>query len=340
MKRHFVITSTAPQPFANDVSVRLYFSNAELQSLIDSSLGNDIPSDKCSENDNTSSINDLYVTKYTDLNPGQPTEDGDYNNNLVAPGGIYKVYGDTAIFSSGNYQSHVYPAGPLDKYPVGFPSLYAGGQGHHYVELNVREFSELWLHGSSSGAALPVEMLYLEANAVDNSYIEVKWATLIEINNAGFQVERSPDGKAWTAIGWVDGHDNTTVQQTYKYNDHDVIPGVRYYYRLKQVDNDGMYEYSGIVSAILTGQITFSVKDFIPNPAATKTNLIVTATNEQEIEVNFYNVIGQKVLSSRTWLTKGANMLEYDISDLAIGTYTASVSSANEIYSKKLVITR
>jgi hypothetical protein len=326
MQRHFVITSTAAQPFANPVSVRLYFSDEELDSLINASIGNNVPGDLCSNNDDVNSLSDLYVTKYSG-----PNEDGDYSNNLVS--GIYKVYGNPTALPT-------QPDGPLSKTQNGFSTLYQNGASHHYVDLAVTEFSEMWLHGSGSGSALPVEMIYFEANAIDNEYIGLKWATLLEINNSGFQVERSTDGNTWTTIGWVDGHNNTTTEQDYTYDDKTVAAGIRYYYRLKQIDNDGQYEYTGIVSAILSGQVTFNVKDFVPNPATSQTSLIITSNNDQEIEISIYNIVGAKVLGGKYNLNKGGNKVDLNIVNLAAGTYTALISSDNEVYTKKLVITK
>lgn len=322
MQRHFMVT--AQNAFSNPIGLRVYFTNDELQALISASQSNDALGDICSETDNIYDINGLYLTKYTGID-----EDGDYTNN--SPSGLYKVYGDATSLP-------IQPDGPMNKSNGGFSTVYSGAQSHHYAELSVSEFSELWLHGSQSGAALPVEMLYLEANAIDNSYIQVKWATLLEINNNGFQVERSTDGLAWDAIGWVDGNNNTTTQIDYAYNDNAVTSGIRYYYRLKQVDNDGAYDYTGIVSAIINKQFVFSIKDFIPNPAMSTTSMIVLSNNAMEVEVNFFNVIGEVMLTAKHQLNAGSNVVNFDVEGLAAGTYTAVISSANEVYSKKLVI--
>ncbi len=324
MKRHFVITSTVAP--TSPVTVRLYFTPTELSDLISESHANDISGNSCTELDNINNLNELYVTKYTGS-----LEDGDYSNNDAA--GTYRVFGNTTSLPT-------QPDGPLNKYSNGFPSLFDSGSPYHYVEFSVTEFSEIWMHGSQNATPLPVEMIYFEANAIDNSYIQLKWATELEINNHGFQVERSLDGQNWGVIGWVDGHNNSTTQQSYTYNDYNVQPNVRYYYRLKQVDNDGMFEYTSIVSAIISGDVTFNVKDFVPNPTAQNTSLIVTATTEQEVTVNLYNAIGQVVTSNSYHLNKGGNQLTFDLSQLAVGTYTAVLSSANDIYSRKLVITR
>ena len=335
MKRHFVLTSTAAQPFASDVQVRLYFTDAELDSLKVASIENNIAGGiNCTMSDDVTGLNDLYVTKYDDPNTGHATVDGNYNNNLTgAAGGIYKVYGSPSGMPT-------QPNGGLTKVAGGFSSYFAGAQqAHHYVQLTVREFSEFWLHGSTNATPLPVEMLFLEAEAINNDHIQLRWATALEVNNSGFEVQRSTDGQTWTKIGWVEGHNNTTVTTDYSFNDNTVAPNIRYYYRLKQIDNDLAFEFTDVVTAIIYGEAKTTVRDFMPNPATDKTNLVITTTAEQTITVDFYDLLGQKVMSEKHQLNKGSNIIEFDTRSFASGTYTALVSG-NETVTKKLVKTK
>ena len=138
----------------------------------------------------------------------------------------------------------------------------------------------------------------------------------------------------------MNGNNNITTQTNYTFDDLNVVVNTVYYYRLKQVDNDGAFEYTDIVSARINGEVSFSVKDFVPNPTMDRTNLIVTASKDQDITVAFYNVVGQKVLESSHQLNKGGNRLEFDLGRLASGTYTAIVSSANDVYTKKVVLAK
>lgn len=285
-----------------------------------SNFGND-----CNANDDVTNINDLYVTKYTAPPGSLNTENGQYDDNIATqnnPSAIYRLFGDNTTPALGN--------GPLRKdrftnnSPVNFDGIYGRStpsvsgvpQPHHFVELDVEEFSEFWLHGTSHITPLPVEMIYLEANAVNNAFIQLKWATALEVNNDGFQIERSTDGQTWATIGWVNGNDNATTQTNYTFDDVNVVANTVYYYRLKQVDNDGAFEYTDIVSARITGEVSFSVKDFVPNPTMDKTNLIITASKDQDITVTFYNVVGQNVLESTHQVSKGGTRLEFELGKL------------------------
>ena len=340
MERHFVIQSTkstGANSFASNVGVRLYFSDAELQDLIywtnhNATASAGTVNASCAAAEVVNNTGMLYVTKYTDPNPTTVnytnTEDGNYSNNN--PSGIYRMFGPGvttlgAPFTGIDGQSGVFSS-----------SL---GANRHYVEFNVREFSELWLSGSGDIEPLPVEMIYFEAEAINNEYIQLAWATDIEINNKEFQIERSTDGQNWTQIGIVDGNGNSTVKQTYTYNDVNVVPEVHYYYRLKQVDFNLEYKYTGVVSAAIYGNAAFSIS-ISPNPTYGTTNLIINTTKEQAVSVEVYDMLGQKAATSNNQLVNGYNRIELDLNRLAAGTYTVSVTSANQVYTKKLVIAK
>jgi hypothetical protein len=328
MQRHFVIKSDQPQPFTNDVQVRLFFTNTELDSL---EQATNFPyEDICQQVGSVKSLNDLFVTKYDG-----PNEDSLYANNSPAPTGIYSVYGHEAP-----YQNLTEPNGPLSWDSTGFATIYPNGAANHWVQFSVHEFSELWLGGSQwESTPLPVSLLYLQAEAVTN-YIDVSWATAVEINNNYFAIERSTDGATWDSIGLVLGHGNTTTETDYSYNDLNVIPDTRYYYRLKQVDYNGNSKLTGVVSAIINGSSDFDIHGFIPNPATNSTSLVITSSSNIQVHIDFFNIIGQKITGSDYQITKGPNQLQFETDKFASGTYTAVITTANSIYNRKLVITR
>ena len=190
-------------------------------------------------------------------------------------------------------------------------------------------------------SSLPVELIYLEAEAINNQYIQVSWATDLEINNKEFEVERSLDGQNWTHIGTVDGHGNSTVKQTYAYNDNNVMPDVVYYYKLRQVDFNGDSKETDMVSAMLTGKGSFAISDFIPNPTRDNSKIIITTGNEMNISVKLYDILGQQLTADKTYsLTAGENNVDFETQGLAAGNYTAVISAGNKIYSKRLVVVR
>ncbi|MFM9948121.1 MAG: choice-of-anchor D domain-containing protein [Saprospiraceae bacterium] len=117
-----------------------------------------------------------------------------------------------------------------------------------------------------SQAALPIELINFEVAATDKN-TSLTWATATELNNDFFQIERSPDGRTFEAIGEVDGAGTSSETLQYAYTDEKPLSGWNYY-RLKQVDFDGQFAYSP-VRAVLMGKATANLDQLrlFPNPA-------------------------------------------------------------------------
>ncbi|MEM9830858.1 MAG: T9SS type A sorting domain-containing protein [Bacteroidota bacterium] len=122
--------------------------------------------------------------------------------------------------------------------------------------------------GSSEPSTLPVEFLEFTAEAQRFSVL-LKWKTASEENNDFFEVQRSKDGESWEKIGIVDGAGNSSSIVSYSYKDENPLVGT-IYYRLRQVDFDGKFDYSKITSVEVDGYpaLNTSVLDIrvFPNP--------------------------------------------------------------------------
>lgn len=107
---------------------------------------------------------------------------------------------------------------------------------------------ETWWHDNLTVTGipdpLPVELVYFIADTYNN-YLEIKWKTASEIQNDYFQVERSTDGINYTGIYFIAGAGNSTTPIGYSIQTQ--LPTTNSYYRLKQVDFSGTYEYSKII---------------------------------------------------------------------------------------------
>jgi hypothetical protein len=210
--------------------------------------------------------------------------------------------------------------------------------------FGVSGFSGFYVYSASSisgdNNALPVTLVSFTAQAVDNKFIELDWITASEINNAGFQLERSTDGTNYQAIGWVDGHGTSTVQNEYKYSDLTAVPGIVYYYHLKQIDVDGHYAYSNIASASLIGGKGFTVEGLYPNPANSQVSIGVISNIGTSATVTITDMLGRSVLVQDWALSIGYNTNPFDVSNIANGTYVVTITSGDVRSSKRLVITR
>jgi hypothetical protein len=146
--------------------------------------------------------------------------------------------------------------------------------------------------------ALPVTWLSFNAEK-DNNSVSVSWSTGLEINNSHFVIERSVDGDTWNEIGQISGKGDFNGVSDYNFNDYYPSEGVNYY-RVKQVDYDGMVSYSLVKSVVFMTNVLASSSVY-PNPANEFVTIDIPFNNA---DVNYSiidlsgNIVDQGVVSS------------------------------------------
>jgi len=200
-------------------------------------------------------------------------------------------------------------------------------------------FSHFQMARSQTGSTLPVEMLYLTAQGVDNKFIRLNWATAVEINNSGFKVMRSSNGSHFEQIGWVDNKTggNSTSETTYSFDDNTAQPNITYYYKLNQVDFDGASKDSKIVEASLQGADVVA-SEFFPNPANESTQIIISTPVAEKYTVELYNMTGQLIMQNEIITGAGSSRFSFSTSTLAQGSYRAAFKSGNQTFTRNLNI--
>lgn len=222
-----------------------------------------------------------------------------------------------------------------------FPTVGFLACPNQYTLSGMTSFSVFTINGANSGStSLPVKYLYLRATPIDNSYIHLDWATAIEIDNKGFDIERSVDGVHFDKIGWVNGHGNATQVNYYSEDDKRVSSDIDYYYRLNQIDNNGNHAYSSIVTARLFSEKSFVVSDFLPTQLTEKTRLNIFTSIDRNLTFDIYDALGQHISRTERQLQAGSSRVDFDFSDIASGTYSALIQSNGEYLSRKFVIVR
>ena len=107
-------------------------------------------------------------------------------------------------------------------------------------------FDDIFVYETTCSIALPIELLSFTGEYnINNGFDELKWLTASESNNDRFEIYSSIDGEYWNFVGQVDGAGNSTETISYYYNNKTTSSLV--YYRLKQIDYDGEFEYSDII---------------------------------------------------------------------------------------------
>ncbi|MFY0674530.1 MAG: T9SS type A sorting domain-containing protein [Bacteroidia bacterium] len=169
-----------------------------------------------------------------------------------------------------------------------------------------------------SGQALPITLQAFNI-LLSKDVILLNWTTASEENNEGFELQRSYDGLIFEPIGWVDGNGNSLSPIDYSFIDREASIGKTktIYYRIRQVDFDGVFNYTLTRSINLDGSSSIT---WFPNPA--RENIIVN-TNEIAI-IEVYDMAGKTVLTSNTLESNSV-----DVSRIEMGTYLMIIKNMN-----------
>jgi hypothetical protein len=190
----------------------------------------------------------------------------------------------------------------------------------------------------AAAVPLPVELISFNANKVNDAQVRLDWSTAWEINNRGFEIERSTNGVYWTNIGFVEGNGNSN--QLLNYTFPTSLAGINsslVYYRLKQVDFNGKFEYSPVRTVRLNGAVA-KVEGIYPNPAMNRISVNLGAVEAGNIaKVIIMDMTGKVIMASEQMIEAGNTALDMNIDNLNRGNYIVNISSATTSYNTKLI---
>lgn len=191
-------------------------------------------------------------------------------------------------------------------------------------------FSRFTLGNKNGGNnPLPVKIVSFSGSCGTNATI-LEWTTATEINNDFFTVETSKDGNVWTSVKNIKGAGNSNQLVNYSC----IIPGVvatTSFYRLKQTDFDGKFEYTQPISVknCKTGPSTVTI---YPNPSAGVVNINFNGEKETIQTIEVYNLMGSKIFNTIGF--QG----QIDLSNAPAGIYYAYLVGINETMVQKIVL--
>jgi|CZKP01.1.fsa_nt_gi hypothetical protein len=204
-------------------------------------------------------------------------------------------------------------------------------------------------YGSSSAAAwtnlgaasaTPVELTSFSAS-VEKGAVNLSWNTATEINNMGFNVERSANKSDWTKIAFVQGHQNSTSTISYSYVDKSVSQSGTYYYRLKQIDNDGSFKYSSITEISVNTPSVFSLNQNYPNPFNPSTIISYSLPIASNVKLIVYNSIGQPVrVLENGFKNAGTYNVSFNASELSSGIYFCKIEAGQFSSIRKMMLVK
>lgn len=186
---------------------------------------------------------------------------------------------------------------------------------------------------------LPVELSSFTAKYIEQSNVDLNWITKTEVNNYGFNVERRINESEWDSITFIEGHGNSNSPKEYSYSDKDLFAGgSKFQYRLKQVDNDGSFEYSDVVEVeIVPNQHELSQN--YPNPFNPSTTIRFSLPKQTQLKLNLYNMLGELVETIAEGNYKVGNYkVTFNASNLPSGVYIYRIESSDFVLTKKMML--
>ncbi len=205
----------------------------------------------------------------------------------------------------------------------------------------VSSFSVWALVDSTDPHVVPVELMSFAARTDAKDGVMLEWATSSETNNYGFYIERSIDNENFNQIGFVRGSGNSSKEISYSYIDADVYEVGTYYYRLRQVDFDGKFEYSGIVSVNIKAPDKYTLLQAYPNPFNPVTNIEFNLKENGYVRLMVYNTLGQVVQTLvDDDLNAGKHKVTFNARNLASGIYIYKLNVNGFTDTKKIVLVK
>jgi len=194
-----------------------------------------------------------------------------------------------------------------------------------------------WTLGASS-SPIPVELTSFTANVNNNGSVVLNWSTATEVNNQMFKIERRSKESQFITIGHVEGYGTTTEPQVYSYIDNTVEPRT-YYYRLKQIDFSGQYEYSDEIEIEVNGPLTFGLEQNYPNPFNPSTLIKYSVPENGFVNLSVHNLVGEevRVLVNET-VDAGFYEVAFNAANLPSGTYFYRLQAGNTVQVKKMIL--
>jgi hypothetical protein len=185
---------------------------------------------------------------------------------------------------------------------------------------------------------LPVELSAFSAN-VNNRNVVLNWTTETEINNQGFEIERRRAEGQFATIGHVSGNGTTTERKEYSFTDFSLEAG-NYFYRLKQIDFNGTFEYSNEVSAeIVAAPVEFALNQNYPNPFNPTTSINFTLAEPTFVKLAVYNLLGEEVqVLKNEYMNEGSFDVKFDAGSFPSGMYLYKIETAQFTSVRKMML--
>ena len=186
---------------------------------------------------------------------------------------------------------------------------------------------------------IPVELISFIATA-NGKEVTLVWSTATELNNQGFEVQRKFGSNDFVTIGSVKGNGTTTSPNHYSFVDKLIDVG-KYFYRLKQIDFDGTFEYSNEIEVEVRVLDKFTLEQNYPNPFNPVTTIGYVLQEKSNAKVTILNSLGEEIaVLVNEEQDKGYHKVEFNGSKLTSGVYFYRLKAGEFISTKKMILLR
>jgi hypothetical protein len=291
----------------------------------------------------------LDVKYYSGVNPPNTFAGATYMNaywNIVPSGGSgysssIALLQDASILGSVSTSSNLKLSryvGPGTQWTIPFTTAVDNIAG----TMSVAGINTFGIYTGTDGSfnPLPVELLSFKAFTI-NDDVKLLWSTASELNNTGFAVEHSVDGKTFEETDFVKSNGNSNSITNYGVIDHEAFGKHEVnilYYRLRQQDANGHYSYSSIELVFYGNKKAADLTSVYPNPFNDQVTLKLVSASDSEALLTIVDITGKELLTSNKQFTKGYNHILIDeVSSLHAGIYFLTVDTNGEKQVLKLI---
>jgi len=283
---------------------------------------------------NVGSGDTLYVT-----NDVLMDDNGWGTNITIANGGVMIIGGDLNEVNYNNFEIDgvLVVCGNLAVGNINNSSgkIYVSGTATGSFNGIIANFNNLAADYPIINAMIPCAILPIKLTSFNATYtsrlVNFMWQTASEINNDYFTIERSADGLNWEWVNDINGAGNSSELLDYNAIDENPYPRMSYY-RLKQTDFDGQFEYSNTIAVAMKNDSDEEVLVF-PNPTFNKITVVGESGELEGLKV--YNILEQNIISAINIISKQENILEIDLSNIEPGVFILKTKTKSQKIFKK-----
>jgi photosystem II stability/assembly factor-like uncharacterized protein len=252
-----------------------------------------------------------------------------------APGfeNFFMVVGDDGIINGKSYYSTDFgnlwnsvPVATQSLYDVSMTTNNAWAVGPNGVILKM-----------NLSSVVPVELTAFTAQS-ENQKVILNWTTATELNNNGFEIQRKVAESEFATVGFVKGEGTTSNQREYSYIDKELVDG-KYFYRLKQIDFNGTYEYSNVIEIDVRSLNEYALEQNYPNPFNPTTTIGYVLKEKSNAKLILLNAIGEEVaVLVNEEQEKGFHKVDFNASTLASGVYFYRLQAGSFVQTRKMIL--